>query len=244
MRYLPTRELIIAYGSDYRLCKNSRLKSKMCSNPSFLESVCKMKPTSIFKFVRLSIEQTSSLFDEASWHNHHVIFLTRDPRAVMNSRWKESKTSFCIRRDCYSAKLFCKDTLENMQQAILLKKKHPGRVHIVRYEDISMNPKVKIKKLVTSLGLGYTSEIDKYINSHMNIVSRDSYGIRTNISSGLVSRWTKDITLTNVQTIENTCTKSMEMSGYKPLYEVLRSISSNISNIMSAPDTLDHIDSR
>ena len=60
-----------------------------------------------------------------------MIYLVRDPRAVMSSRFK---TDFCkLSEECYRPETLEKDLSEDYEEAVRLRRDHPKKFRVVRY---------------------------------------------------------------------------------------------------------------
>ena len=47
-----------------------------------------------------------------------------------------------------------------------LSARFPGRVHLVRFEDLSLSPELTVARLLAFLGLAWTQRLDHFIRTH------------------------------------------------------------------------------
>ena len=92
-----------------------------------------------------------------------VIVLVRDPRGVMNSR---STMEWCAKDQCADPVTVCRDLKSDVIAAFRLKEKYPDRIHLVRYEDLAVEPHEVSDDLLNFLDLPQSEAIDKYIEEH------------------------------------------------------------------------------
>ncbi|XP_060069399.1 carbohydrate sulfotransferase 1-like [Ylistrum balloti] len=115
--------------------------------PEKYERHCSMRSSIVIKEPRLSISFASNLLDTFS--NLKIIYLLRDPRAIMNSRaqlnWGFGAISLCNKMTY--------DYIESGK----LKEVHPGRIYTVFYEDITTNPIETVRKIYDFAGYDYNA---------------------------------------------------------------------------------------
>ncbi len=56
-----------------------------------------------------------------------VVFLARDPRGVMASRWD---TDWCNTTDCSSPEVLCADMVDDFGAAAAISREFPGRIRL------------------------------------------------------------------------------------------------------------------
>lgn len=128
----------------------------------------------------------------------------------------------------------CRDMVADFYAAQLLLKKHPGRFRVVRYEDLSLSPQEITKELLDFYGLPMDPEVEEFLESHTKL---DIGGVSSTYrdSKSAPFHWIKDLAFEEVifkkklffvvghqlnfhlqiDTIQNGCTKAMELWGYK-----------------------------
>ena len=98
--------------------------------------------------------------------NLKVVLLVRDPRGVFNSRSSEFVSAWCTGEDCASPRKTCQDLSDDLQMAKSLEEHQPGRITVVRYEDLSLEPDLVTRRLLKFLDLPWTESISQFIQSH------------------------------------------------------------------------------
>ena len=146
-------------------CKNVLPLNTMCFLPEFLSFSCKLHPIKLIKTVRIRLRSLTSLFSDSKM-NLKVILLVRDPRGVFNSRSSEFVSAWCRGEDCASPKKTCRDLTDDLETARLLEKHYPGKVTVIRYEDLSLEPELLTRRLLKFLALPWTEAISKFIRTH------------------------------------------------------------------------------
>ena len=112
---------------------------------------CQKTKIRIIKTIRLEFTEFSEFFLKNS-KNLKIIFLLRDPRAIINSInlspdfWPEEN---------HNLKLICDKNLKNFLKAKKLQKLFPGKIEILKYEDFIENKLKIIEKLYEFLNISY-----------------------------------------------------------------------------------------
>ena len=196
--------------------KSCSKKDRNCFSPDRVNSLCRKYSTVLIKFVRFKLSLGEALLAREDFPDLHIVLLTRDPRAVMGSRWNKRKTSWCTGRECLSAKIYCEDLHDDLLAARRLQSKYPDRVHIVRYENMALQPLNESKSLLQKLGVDFTEEIESYITAHTN------KNIFSNVGTVRVSReraeaWKTEVSWADINKIQNECKPYMATLGYTPV---------------------------
>ena len=59
---------------------------------------------------------------------------------------------------------------EDLQAARTFQKLHPGKITVVRYEDLSLEPELLTRRLLKFLALPWTESISRFIQTHTQSV--------------------------------------------------------------------------
>ena len=158
-----------------------------------------------------------------------VVFLIRDPRAVITSSriigfFKETgeRTAFQGTR-IYSYKR-CKQTEENLEYVRRLPDSLRERIKIQRFEDLAMNPLKELSSLFEFAGLPVLESVKTWLKqtthssraacNHMDGVdvtcTKDDYWTAIN-------RWRWGADPREIDIIEHYCAKVMNLMGYRPV---------------------------
>lgn len=137
------------------LCKNKSTLIKL----EQLNSLCKAHKVQAIKTVRLHVTDLLPLIDEG--FKLKIIYLLRDPRAILASR-KAAKWNWKVTQKEQFQHL-CRDMLQNWESAM---ESHISASHllIIKYEDLVLNMDTKPKEIFDFLGLEYNSTVDFFLN--------------------------------------------------------------------------------
>ena len=218
-----------------------------CRHPLYqqmLEQVCKNKYSmTVFKALfgrmpKTNIEQLISICDSSSEFECKVLFLVRDPRAIIPSSlavnfFREKDRIGLAQTRGFSYKN-CRITEQNLNIIRSLPSRWKKRVKIYRYEDIALNPSKLLPDLLEFAGLPMDESLSKwlYLASHKPEDKGEQIAApwRLDSSEG-ANRWRWKAAPYEVTVIEHYCKHVMKLLGYKPLrlsYETQRNISFNL----------------
>ena len=227
---LEKKSVILESSQVMTLCKTRG--RDFCYQPEYLTKLCKLFPITLIKFVRLSVEVFGSLIAELSSDDFHVIYLSRDPRAIMNSRWNNyPSTTWCVNgSECTSALVLCQDMDNDLTAAFKLQDMYPGRVHILRYEDLALSPSEKAVQLFDALGLHFGNEAQLFISEHTEVDDPNSKIVRD--SGKRVTAWMNEMTAMQMLEVQRSCSGTLERYGYISVDSLSRGNEVDIRNIL------------
>lgn len=183
-----------------------------CFNASFLSQACEMFPIQLVKTVRLRLNLTQ-LFLNDERMNVKVVFLVRDPRGTMSSRY--SSVSWCTDNpDCSSPEVLCSDLQGDLKVATALGKLYPDRFTMLKFEDMAVDPQQAIKKLMDFLGLEYSEETARFVQENTQQNVNSPWSIKRK-SADRVSLWKKQLPLQEIHTIQNACESVLKTLEYE-----------------------------
>eukprot|EP00092_Neocalanus_flemingeri_P031675 GFUD01034402.1.p1 GENE.GFUD01034402.1~~GFUD01034402.1.p1 ORF type:complete len:474 (-),score=87.09 GFUD01034402.1:110-1531(-) len=209
-------------------CARFKPREKLCFSQDYLNLVCPLYPIRLIKTVRMRVRKTEELLRNSSV-NLQVIVLVRDPRAVFNSRRSDRISSWCLQEHCSDPRVSCEDLSSDIRAAVELQRTFPGRVRLVRYEDLSLSPERTVRRLLEFLNLPWHEAIGHYIDTHTSAdikkqernketrkvtLVHDPYGTSRN-SSAAVFAWRQSLDFQNVSQIQEVCREPMQELGYK-----------------------------
>lgn len=228
MSKLNINKVVLESNPSFQFCLNSQYERQLCYDPNHLEAICKMFPITLMKLVRMKVDILHSLLEKISDEDFHVIYLVRDPRGTMSSRWNKSKIKWCKGKDCESEDIVCEDMDDDLTAIYGLKLIYPDRVHIIRYEDIAMNPQYMVSKLVQVLGMNAHEDMWTFIDEHTTVEMpmRKTY----RVSKDRVTAWSKEMLKPKLDKVQKSCSKVMKRYGYYPVYDG----NYTIQNVMGA----------
>ena len=146
-----------------RLMYRSILRSHMAPNCiTRLEELCRSKPVRLIKAIRLPMTFTENFLRHIP--NLKIIYLVRDPRAVIHSRQSIHYVSIGEP----PIKLLCDSMEEDMSQANRLLQLYKSRFYIIFYECFALVPFRMVHSIFEFLGLKYTRQALDWMQTHMN----------------------------------------------------------------------------
>ena len=210
---LRSHLLILQRSKLFEICEKEDPSKGMCSNPFYLDNLCEIFPITVIKFVRIGMSMMETLLSDEDIENLHVIYLVRDPRAVMSSRWNKKKTSWCKGPECPNETVFCDDIDEDLTAAKNLHSKFPDRIHLIRFEDIALKPKEMSLALYDEIGISFTKEVEEYVHAHTTQNSQVAEST-IKVSKTRVISWAREMSWPKVQKVQKACKNAMERYGY------------------------------
>lgn len=104
---------------------------------------------------------------------------------------------------------------DDLSATLQLQEQYPGRVHLIRYEELALDPKNASRQMFMDLGIEYHEKVDEFIQSHTTKLSHgkeDTF----RVSSDRVMAWVHEMEWTKVETVQNDCKEVMDNLGYLP----------------------------
>ncbi|XP_071103319.1 carbohydrate sulfotransferase 1-like [Haliotis cracherodii] len=141
-----------------------------------------------------------------------VIHLLRDPRGLLASQKMVGHLPDGIRG---SVKATCDKMYTDVKKSVSFKKKFPGRVFTIRYEDIALDPINVSKQVYDFLGIELTSTIQNYIlDITANNVTRCGARCISKNSTYAAFRWREHLSYRDVSVIDHSCSELYRKVGY------------------------------
>lgn len=188
---------------------------RYCTDPKFLSSFCKLFPIQTMKVMRLRLALAEQLLEDPNL-NVRIIFLVRDPRALMQSRkhceWCDGNP------DCEHTPTVCNDMVSDYYSATNLQIKYPHKFKAVRYEELSLNPFEVTEEILKFYGLPFDRKVVKFLESHTKKDIGHIYSTYRD-SSLTPFRWMRNLTNKEINDIQISCSKSMDLWGYKKMHD-------------------------
>ena len=141
-------------------CKGFKPLYETCFSQEYLSQVCPLYPIRLIKSVRMRARKTEEILRQLP--NTKMIVLVRDPRAVFSSRWSDRISTWCRQEHCSDPTTSCQDLEDDVSAAKILMSTFPGRVILVRYEDLSLDTLSTTKKLFEFLDLPWHPKLQFY----------------------------------------------------------------------------------
>jgi hypothetical protein len=212
----PNVNKIRAFVS-HALCVKKLQSNKI--NPCLDKSigVCRRTKFQVLEIVRMRMKDLSQTLD--TFPDIHVIYFTRDPRAVIHSRvstgkltWDKTNTSHAR-----EASIFCPRISDDVMNLITINQRYPGVVHVVRYEDLVTNPISTAKTVYKIFNSTPPSEWREFVKRTMHSedgAESGGFGINVKNASELAYRWRKELPADQMTIINKLCSVAISGLGY------------------------------
>ena len=190
-----------------------------------VSKVCKQKSTIVIKDLahRIPYKEISELEKLLIKHqNLHVIYIVRDPRAVLVSmrriRWISNEPSARFTDLNSAARNICKETTNMLWLVDRLSDQFPTRVHFIRYEDLASDPVNESKQLFSKIGIPLKRRVINWIsvNTNSNNTSSKSEPYRVDLRNASVPlySWRLALNFSDMVAIQNICTPVLKNLNY------------------------------
>ena len=199
------------------ICNKVLKGTAACYKTFLFQSACELHPLRLIKTVRFPMSEVEGILADPTLPKFKVIALFRDPRGIMNSR---SNLKWCGDLEhCGDTKTVCELFNSNMDATFRLAEKFPGRVHLVRYEDLSMDPYRNAQDILRFLDLPQDPRIEQFLEKHTKgdkKVPKRNFNYNTfRNSSATAFAWRSKIDHDYSEEIQRMCKNLMEVLGYK-----------------------------
>ena len=172
------------------------------------------------KVIRASLQTLDAYL--ASNPNAHLVYYTRDPRGIINSRMHLENNypmfSDLGHRDIVrETKLTCNIMLNDFFWYKKLRLKYPGAIHYLRYEDLAAQPLQKATEVYQFLNRTFPLGVRDWIIQSRKGSKNPFSTSRTN-STLTASKWKKDLHENLKRDMTTVCTKVLKLLGYNLEY--------------------------
>lgn len=194
----------------YNECKTNNRTALECSD--LLKESCLQSRYRVSKIIRMSMDIISLILD--SIDTIKVIFLVRDPRAIMMSRLEIDY--MCPSIDgCVPA--LCRKMTTDSKLSVQLEDKYPDRFKTIKYEDIASDPVFHASQMYKFINFAYTqADMDKiYHMTHSTGADDDEmFSTSRQNSTETAWQWKKQINATVIQLMDKYCSGVYNIFGY------------------------------
>ena len=210
-----------------------------CFMPNLNTSLCPRFPIHLIKTVRVRLGQVIRMMndDGVFKENLKMVVLIRDPRGVMNSR---NTMDWCASSPCKDTHSLCEGMEQDYDDAMTLKQKDPEKIHLVRYEDLSLDPFGVTDEILSFLKLPMMPQVENFLETHtgsnrqetalkkgQNVTFKEikeamedkanPYSTTAANSRAVPFLWTQTMAEEKMFEVQNVCKKAMDLYGYKRL---------------------------
>jgi len=228
LKHASKNENQFLFKHNFRIwnsCSTILPSSVACFMPELVKKTCNLFPIRLIKTVRLRVRFVEPLLTDPDLALK-IIVLVRDPRGVMRSR---SHMNWCDRPTCANSTRVCNDLDSDVASALKLGENYANRILLIRYEDLSIRPYQTVDKIINFLDLPPQPEfIDTYLKTHTGqlrsheLISESKqhnqketpYSTSRKSSEETAFKWTKMLSMDEIQELENICQKPMAKLGY------------------------------
>lgn len=195
-----------------RLWSQCRSRKELCFAPEFLRAFCRQFPIKTMNIVRLRLTAVAEWLAEDA--DIRIILFVRDPRAVMQARQNKK---WCKQQpDCADTKRVCQFMTEDWLAYKALSAAHPGRIKLIRFEDLALDPFRETQKLLDFLRAPFTAKTKEFL------LSRTEEKVVNNATVGRQLRtppflWKERISFEKVAEIQEECLNATTGWGYRML---------------------------
>nr|XP_027233787.1 carbohydrate sulfotransferase 5-like [Penaeus vannamei] len=202
---------------DELLQKNPLLReacktNDFCKDANYTAEVCRRSSLHVAKVLRLGLQWARPLL-EMEDVEVKLIYLVRDPRAVLSSR---SRVAWCSTPSCKDVKTVCSLLEDDLFEASLLQEDFPKRFHFILYDQFCQTPFAALQDLMTFLGLPVTKDQRKLLQS--KLPSTDPLSIYKN-STAQAQLWRQRTSFIRVvMPVQRRCWDSMEVLGLRMFF--------------------------
>ena len=217
-------------------CNDRRKLGDLCLESGLSNQVCQLHPIRISKTVRFRLKTAKKLLNDPNLgQSLKVIYLVRDPRAIINSRDDKLVRSWCNKPYCNDGKVLCKNQVEDYYAAKEMLNLYPKTVKVLRYEDFALNPHLEMENVLKFLTLPIIGKVTKLVETFSGVKrdqeplkvlkhddlhkagresrSRQFEWVRSSSSASAFS-WINSMSVKKLNMLQKVCKKAMSLFGY------------------------------
>ncbi|XP_047499068.1 carbohydrate sulfotransferase 6-like isoform X2 [Penaeus chinensis] len=206
------------FGKIEEILRSNPLLREACETSGYCKDVnhtaelCRRSSLHVAKVLRLGLQWARPLL-EMEDVEVKLIYLVRDPRAVLSSR---ARVAWCSTPTCKDVEMVCSLLEDDLLEASLLQEDYPTRFHLIHYDEFCQTPFAALQKLMTFLGLPVTRDQKKILQS--KLPSRDPLSIYKN-SSAQAQLWRTRTSFTGVvMPVQRWCWTSLQNLGLRMFF--------------------------
>jgi len=196
----------------FKACLKRRENLTQCL-PVLVRS-CRRSRVVAVKVIRLHMSLVEELLSADP--GLRVIHLVRDPRGMMESWRKVSVPKQTAEQMRIGADIACKRMLKDCDTRRRLEETFPGRIRIVRYEDLVTNTEHVVRNIYNSLlQLEVPDSVTKELSRQLNADSQDGVtGTKRKNGTKTAYRWKQEIDRGYLDYVNKTCRPILSLLKY------------------------------
>lgn len=212
-----------------RSCKHTksyreafRFYSETGNRDRLFSDACHLYRYSAVKTIRLQIATIAPLVGSTEL-DLKTLHLVRDPRGMLNSWFMYEATKNGEEKLRKQARLLCSSMLQDVEQGKLLKQNFPNSYKLLRYEDLSRNPKVVAEEVFRFLEIPINDAVVQFIDDNTDETTSSTRRVQTvqgtyrKNSTATAMAWQTMMTREAVTIVEKECGMLMNLLRYEPL---------------------------
>ena len=192
-----------------KVCINGTIEEETCKEPAFLEEACSRFPFVLTKVVRLRLSVTRMILDDPSLKNLKIVYLVRDPRAILSSRLRAVLGD----ESCRDPGEVCKNFENDLDAFDSLSKSYPDRLLLIKYESLAAQPHEVFRQVFEFAQLtllpSIRSEITRHTSQH-----KDGFWSTYRNSTERIDHWKIVLQKWYVFKIQRSCSNIFKRLGY------------------------------
>jgi hypothetical protein len=171
---------------EYGQCIDGLKKhASACLEQTKIQEVCQERKIRAAKVLRIKMKEYENLAEE--FPDLSVIFYTRDPRAIANSRQFGGNN---VNQWITETKQLCKEMHQDFHQMEKIKHKYPGLILNLRYEDLVEDPVEMLRKVYAHFKEQPSDSVKKWIVYAMFASDDDSdFGVKRKDARSTRDKW-------------------------------------------------------
>ena len=196
-----------------------------------VSAACQSKKNIVVKDLasRIPLDNTSNIERLLDLQpNLHLVYLVRDPRAVITSMkgmgWISNDPDAKYQDVSSAAQHICKQTLDMLWSIDRWSLKYGTRVHLIRYEDLASDAVQKSEELFSGIGITFPNEVRRWIKLNTNSKQSkklDPYRVERRNASLSLNAWRLSITNEDLRQVQDNCIAVMSIMRYNSFEDVL-----------------------
>ena len=152
----------------------------------------------------------------------YVLYLVRDPRAMIYSRnklgWLVPRQNAAFAFESGEADNNVRKVCDKIELNLGTFLRHPRRIKLVRYEELATNPERVVRNLFSELHISPSKEVFRWIyNKTHGPVELSALSLSRNANVS-INAWREKISDKLLEIIEMRCERVMKYLGYLPTY--------------------------
>ncbi len=173
---------------------------------------CRSSPMRVLEINRMKMEDMDFVIQ--AFPNVHYFYYTRDPRGISLSRAMESYRRVEVNdtRAITEARYLCPRMLRDVVEFRHLKRKYPGLIHHVRYEDFVTNPIMKSVEVYDHLGRNAPANWASFVAKNMHAKEKRKYQVID--AKETATNWMRDIPKVDLREMDHMCGEVLDSLGY------------------------------